>query len=219
MAPKLYMTPSSAVVRAVLLTEAALGLNLEHVEVDLSKREHLTPEFEKMNPAHSLPTLVDDGKVIFDSAAINIYLVEKYGQGSPLYPKDPYEKALVHQTLHFASGQLFPATRQVIRPIMLEGAKEMCPNGVKVVNDTYGMLENMLGGKAWFTGDKMTIADLGILPILTSTDHPGIMPVDENKFPNLKAWLGRCKKLPFYGCNEKGNEMFIQIFLHNLHSK
>ncbi|KAF5270031.1 hypothetical protein FQR65_LT05830 [Abscondita terminalis] len=211
------MTESSAVVRSVLLTEAALGLNLQYVEVNLFKGENLNPEFLKINPVHSIPTLVDDDKVIFDSAAINIYLVEQYGQNSSLYPKDPYEKALVHQILHFSSGQLFPAARQVIKPIMLHGVKEMHPDNVKAVIDTYEMLDKLLEGRIWATGDKLTLADFALLPILTSSDTP--IPVDENKFSNLKAWMGRCKQLPYYERNEKGNEEFKRMFLEKMHSK
>lgn len=49
MAPKLYYSELSAPARSVLVTAAAIGLELEKQEVDLSKGEHLTPEFLKVN--------------------------------------------------------------------------------------------------------------------------------------------------------------------------
>lgn len=48
MAPKLYLAEPSPVVRSVLITAAAIGLELEKHELDLFKGEQLTPEFLKV---------------------------------------------------------------------------------------------------------------------------------------------------------------------------
>ncbi|KAK4877094.1 hypothetical protein RN001_009600 [Aquatica leii] len=216
MAPKLYIHKSSAVVRSVLLNEAALGLSLEHVPINLFKGEHLTPEFLELNPLHTIPTLVDGDKVIFDSAAINIYLVEQYGKGSSLYPNDPYEKALVNELLHFASSFFITAAR-IIKPIMLKGVKEIFSADTNEMINVYGYLEKLLEGRVWATGDKLTLADFALIPLVTSA-HIAV-PIDENKFPNITAWLNRAKQLPYYHCNAEGNEEFKTQFLERLHSK
>jgi len=109
MAPKLYMIPPSPPVRATLMAAKALGVDLELIPVDLSKQEHLTPDYLKLNPQHTVPTLDDNGFVIWDSHAINIYLVAKYGKDDSLYPKDPEIQATINQRLHFDSGALFPS--------------------------------------------------------------------------------------------------------------
>lgn len=49
MAPKLYMVEPSPAVRSVLLTAKAIGITLDLVPVDLSKGEHLTPEYLKVS--------------------------------------------------------------------------------------------------------------------------------------------------------------------------
>lgn len=61
----------------------------------------MTEEFLKINPLHSVPTLVVEGKAICDSHAIITYLVGKYASDDSLYPKDLYHKALVDQRLLF----------------------------------------------------------------------------------------------------------------------
>lgn len=66
-----------------------------------------------------MPTLDDNGIVIWDSHAINIYLVTKYGKDSFLYPEDLYIRAVINQRLHFDSGVLFPAILKVIVRIIL----------------------------------------------------------------------------------------------------
>lgn len=49
MAEKLYMTPTSPPVRAVLCTAKALGVELELIEVNLLEAEHMTPEYIKVS--------------------------------------------------------------------------------------------------------------------------------------------------------------------------
>lgn len=125
------MIDPSPPVRSVLLTAKALGITFDLIRLDLSKGEHLTPEYLKVsyinalfrlfiiiwfqiNPQHSVPTLDDDGKIIWDSHAINIYLVTKYGKDNSLYPDDPHRRAIINQRLHFDSGVLFPSGLKII---------------------------------------------------------------------------------------------------------
>lgn len=108
----LYTTSLSPPGRAVQLTIKALGLDVEVREVNLIKGDHLTDEFLKMNPQHTIPTLVDGENVLWDSHAIIIYLVRKYGkENDSLYPNDVYLQAKIMQHLHFDSGVLFARLR------------------------------------------------------------------------------------------------------------
>lgn len=60
-----------------------------------------------MNPEQTVPTLVDDNYILWDSHAIIPYLVGKYGNNASLYPKDLKIRATVDQRLHFDNGTLF----------------------------------------------------------------------------------------------------------------
>lgn len=68
----------------------------------------------KINPQHTIPTLVDGDFVIWDSHAITAYLVEKYATDDSLYPKDLIKRTLVNQRLHFDSGILFPRVHDLV---------------------------------------------------------------------------------------------------------
>lgn len=85
----------------------ALGVNLNLKTIDTHNKEHLTPEFIKLNPQHTIPTLVDNGFAIWESRAILVYLAEKYGKNDSLYPKDPQKRAVVNQRLYFDMGTLY----------------------------------------------------------------------------------------------------------------
>ena len=66
---------------ALFLEEA--GLSYEPVAIDTRKGDQFSPDFMKLNPNAKVPVIVDDGKVVFDSNAILLYLAEKTGQFLP----------------------------------------------------------------------------------------------------------------------------------------
>lgn len=109
----LHGTKLSPCVRSAFAVAAAIGVELEYKHVDLFKGESRTPEFLEMNPLHSVPVLDDGGKYIIDSHAILMYLMDQYGKDDSLYPKDPYQRALVNQRLFFDSGILYIRLRNL----------------------------------------------------------------------------------------------------------
>lgn len=64
--------------------------------------------FLQINPQHTVPALDDDGFIICDSHAINVYLMNVYAKDKSLYPEDFKKRAIIDQRLHFDSGLLFP---------------------------------------------------------------------------------------------------------------
>lgn len=68
----------------------------------------MTDDYLKINPQHTVPTLVDGDFVLWDSHAISIYLVEKYGKNDQLYPKDLILRSKINQRLFFDASVLFP---------------------------------------------------------------------------------------------------------------
>ncbi len=62
---------------------------------------------KKLNPQHTVPTIVDDGMSLWESRAIITYLCNQYAPNSPLYPNDVQERALVDKWLQFDLGALY----------------------------------------------------------------------------------------------------------------
>lgn len=67
----------SPAVRATFLAIKALGLDVEMKNVNMAAGEHLKPDYLKLNPFHTVPTLVDGDFCIWDSHVINCYLVSR----------------------------------------------------------------------------------------------------------------------------------------------
>lgn len=102
-----YGMNASPVVRGTLITIEALGLEFERIEVNTVLGDQFKPEFLKLNPLHTIPTIQDGDFVLWDSHAINCYLVDKYGKDDSFYPKDLQKRAVVDQRLYF-DCVLFP---------------------------------------------------------------------------------------------------------------
>src|SRR5580704_14473968 len=88
MALTIYGSPRSRTLR-VLWAAAELGLDYTHVPLESDDPKLKSADFLKLNPAGSIPTIVDDGFALSESLAINLYLAKTYGSDgpAPLYPK------------------------------------------------------------------------------------------------------------------------------------
>ena len=88
----LYHGVTSTCSKRVRMTLAEKGVEWESVHLDLAKRENLNPDYLKLNPNGVVPTIVHDGRVIYESNIIIEYLDEVFPEPA-LRPTDLYERA------------------------------------------------------------------------------------------------------------------------------
>ncbi|GAB6023111.1 Glutathione S-transferase [Chamberlinius hualienensis] len=191
----LYNADYSPPCQAVRLVARALGLKLQLHDIDLlDKRDQLSEDFLKINPAHTLPTIDDNGLQLWESRAIMSYLVSQYGKNDKLYPIDPKKRALVDIMLNFELGSLYPAYYTSFR--LLLAKKPVSDEAKAEVDDKLSTLNNILSSRAYVAGDNLTIADISILCnlyILLAGQH------NMSQFSNITAWMEKVKKeLSFY---------------------
>ncbi|KAK5642245.1 hypothetical protein RI129_008412 [Pyrocoelia pectoralis] len=208
MAPKLYYTDISPPVRSVLLTAKAIGLDLDLKNVNLAAGEHLTPQYLKMNPQHTVPTLDDNGYYLWDSHAINMYLVDKYAKDDSLYPKDLQKRRKVDQRLFFNASIVQARMGAIAGPIIRQGETAISQEKIDTVYAAYDLLESFLDGHNFIAGDSLTIADFCIVAHLSSLS--GLVPIAQNKYQRLSKWLHRMQQLPYYEeANQVGSDKFV----------
>jgi len=208
MVVELYHMDGSAPCRAVRLVAKHIGVPLELHEVDLATGQHLKPEFLKLNPQHTLPTMVDGDLSMGESRAICAYLVNKYAPGHALYPTCSRKRALIDRFLYFDVGTLYLAFAEFFYPKLFYG-KEPEPEKAQKVKDALGFLQEYLGDKDFLTGGEPSLADLSIgcsLTVLECTGYgfPG--------YPKVEAYYKRITKLPhWHEVNDKGITGFKQF--------
>jgi glutathione S-transferase len=97
----LYNAAHSTCSQKVRICLAEKGLAFEDIRLDLGKaKDHLKPDYLKINPNGVVPTLVDDGDIIIDSSVICEYLDERYPQVR-LTPDDMVERARMRAWMRF----------------------------------------------------------------------------------------------------------------------
>jgi len=212
----LYYVPGSAPCRAVQLVAKAVGVDLNLKLVNLLAGEQLKPEFIKLNPQHTIPTLVDDGFALWESRAILTYLVEKYGKTDSLYPTDPKQKALVNQRLYFDLGTLYQRFADYYYPQIFAKVPANADN-LKKLEDALGFFNTFLENSTYAAGEHLTVADISLVATVSTLEA-----VVASKFggpaltnyPNVAKWLEKCKAtVPGYDINEAGVNAFAEKFL------
>ncbi|KAL0272557.1 UNVERIFIED_CONTAM: hypothetical protein PYX00_005485 [Menopon gallinae] len=209
----LYTFPPSPPARAAVMAARAVGVDVNLKEINLFQKEQLSPEFIKVNPQHTVPTLDDNGFVLWESRAIAGYLAKQYGKDDSLYPQNPQLKAVVDQRLYFDCTTLYPRLRAICFPVLFLGETKITQEKRDSLNEAISFLEKFLHGRKWLTGDNYTIADISTFATMSSAVAMG-WTVDN--FPNVKEWMERCKTLPGYEENAVGAKIFGDAVRKNL---
>ncbi|XP_050504501.1 glutathione S-transferase 1-like [Diabrotica virgifera virgifera] len=210
MKPILYHLPPSGNSRGALLAAKVAGVDVDIQIVDIMKREQFTEAFLKINPQHTLPTLVDGDLTLWDSHAIAGYLATQYSKDDNLYPKDPKKRALVDQRLYFDCGTLYPRLRAICFPIIHKGETKIYDEHRASLEEALGFLDGFLEGNDFVTGKHLTIADCSLVGSVSSIVAIGW---DVSAHSNIANWITRCAlAIPDYEeANQKGADAFGQL--------
>jgi len=194
---KFYYAPMTSADRVHWALEE-LGVPYEKVKLDLAAGDQRKPEYLALNPNGKVPLLVAEGKPIFESLAILLYLGERFGVDKGLFPAPSADRAEAFKWMAWASCTLFEATVRLLRntldripadernPKVAEGAKKDLLNAA-------GILDRALEGKEYLVGGQFSIADIGVVTALPFVARFG---VDLSPFANLNAWMARCMSRP-----------------------
>ena len=101
----LFGTPRSRSLRVSWLLEE-LKLDWQYRFIDFGKGEQRQAEFLALSPEGKVPVFQDDTAVLTESAAICLYIAEKYGQGTWLPKADSAQSAHHWQWCSFIISEL-----------------------------------------------------------------------------------------------------------------
>ncbi|XP_055380206.1 glutathione S-transferase E14 [Condylostylus longicornis] len=197
MKPILYYDDRSPPVRSCLMLIDHLGIECELRYVDLFKGEQKSSDFLKINPVHTVPTLLDGEIVLRDSHTILIYLSEKYqNQNNCLYFSGRLEQLNIIDKMFFESSVLFRRDSDFMSEIIKMKLKNVDFEAHKRrILEVYSMLEIFLTETKYVASNKMTIADFSIVTTLSTVDL--IFHVNDD-WPYLFKWFEEMKKLSCY---------------------
>src|SRR6185295_6390169 len=156
---RLLYHPISGHSHRVELGLSLLGLPYERVLVELTQGAHKQPEFLAKNAFGQVPVIEDGEVTLADSAAILVYLGERYDESARFWPRTALGKAAVQRWFSVAAGPLAfgPAAARRVR---LLGAKLDYEAAVATAKQLFGTLETELKQRAYLVGATPTFADV-----------------------------------------------------------
>lgn len=175
---------------AMILNELSVPYEIKVPQGNAIKEKPYTD----LNPNGRLPTIEDPntGIVLWESAAIILYLIDTYDTTNKIsYPDSPSKWHTAQWLAFQVSGQgpyFGQATWfQVFHPEKLPSAIERYQNEIARVN---GVLDAALQGKQWLVGDKCTYADIAFVT-WTSIGKAMDGGKSEGKYPAFEDWYAR----------------------------
>jgi glutathione S-transferase/GST-like protein len=161
-----------------------MGLPYEVQVIDFATLEQKSDWYLKLNPNGRIPTLDDNGFVMFESGAILIYLAEKTGR---FLPRDVQGRSRVIQWLMFQMSGVGPMMGQanVFFRYFPEKIQSVIDRYQREVTRLFGILDLQLASHEYVAGDY-SIADMALWPWVSGYEWSGVSVAE---FPNLQRWL------------------------------
>tara|TARA_Y100000588_G_scaffold225351_1_gene239279 strand:+ start:1175 stop:1837 length:663 start_codon:yes stop_codon:yes gene_type:complete len=145
-------------------------------------------EYGNLNPNRLVPTIVDDGFVLWESYAIIRYLCRRYGFGS-LWPEDPCQSGLADQWMEWTSsrfmGTFFPAFWNLIRTPKDKQDLEKVSTAAKDTGVLLQIIESQLEGNEFLIGDALTMGDIPLGSMMFKYFN---LPIERPSLPNIERW-------------------------------
>lgn len=156
-----------------------------------------SPAFLKVNPNGHIPSIDDDGLVLHESLAINMYLARKHG--------GPVAAANITEEGQIAMWSLWAATEVEPHAINILYHRLGNPSGVKdpkvadaaveALKGPFMVLDKALEKSGWLVGDRFTVADINAAEIVR---YAQAAPELFEAAPRVKAWLAACQARPAF---------------------
>ncbi|MEZ5687180.1 MAG: glutathione S-transferase family protein [Paracoccaceae bacterium] len=155
-----------------------------------------SPEFLRLSPAGAIPVIEDEGLLLSESFAINLYLAKK--AGGPLAPKDAREEALMTQWALYGATSIEDAALEIMFAYV-NGADEGGQRVIEAASDRlrrpFAVLETHLKAHSHMVGGRFTVADINMAEVVRyAQGHKPLM----TEFPRVASWLEHCQARPAF---------------------
>ncbi|HEX3860280.1 MAG TPA: glutathione S-transferase family protein [Stellaceae bacterium] len=192
---KIYGIPRSRAFRTLWMAKE-LGIEYENIPTDMNQGGTRTPAFLAINPNGHVPAIDDDGVIVWESMAINLYLAKKHSNGS-LYPARLEDEAHAWQWSFWGMTEVERPVLTALfhRAIYPEDKRDAAigDDSERQLAAPLNVLDGALAASPYLLGADFTVADLNVAGIL-SWARPA--RIDLGPFPNVAAWLQRCAERP-----------------------
>jgi glutathione S-transferase len=182
---RLHYLPGTAAM-APHATLAEIGVPYELVRVERDEQERPSDAYFALNPLGKIPTLEDGDLILTESAAICLYLADRFPDARLAPPVGTPERPELYRWLMHLTNTVQTAQLRYFYPHRYgtEGVKEAAD---AELHEHHDRIDGRLAGREWLVGEERSVADL-FLFMLTRWGRFLEPPAWER--PNLRAhWL------------------------------
>lgn len=204
---KFYDCATAPSPRRVRIFMAEKGIEIETIQVDLSKGEQFSEAFKAINPLSEVPLLeLDDGTTISQVGAICRYLEEIYPD-KPLHGRTPVERAMVDSSNQQLQMNGFMAGAEAFRnstpglknrampgPHNYSQIPELAERGLKRLDNLFADLNAHLANSQFIVGDYYSVADISAMTVVDFAKWVK-KPIPEG-CANLQRWYDQVNDRP-----------------------
>jgi glutathione S-transferase len=194
---KIWGRTNSVNVKKALWAAEELGLKYERVDAGMQFGVTKTPEYLKMNPNSLVPTIEDDGFVLWESHTIVRYLAAKHGMGT-LYPADLRLRADAERWMDWAftfQNAMRAVFWGLIRTPPEKRDAKAIEEGRLASIRLAELLNTHLENKTYVAGGAFTMGDI---PVGCEVQRYLRVPVERPRLPALEAWFERLGQRPAF---------------------
>ena len=169
-----------------------LGVDYEHVPIEIGAAGARQPDYLAINPNGRLPAIEDDGFVLWESLAITLYLAKKHGR---LYPTTLEGEAKAWQWSLWSVQEVDRGVNiwslHAVRLPPEDRDPQRLAEALKVIEAPFRVLDGALAGHSYLLGNDFTVADLNVAAVISRA-----IDMDLAATPRLGDWLRRCLERP-----------------------
>jgi len=188
---KLYGSSMSRAGRSLWALEEA-GVKFDQVLVSETRK----PEYLKINPNGHVPALDDNGTILWESMAVNLYVAEKYGK-APLWPSTVEGHGACYQWSLWAMTEVETPMLDVVYHRLILPAdqrdEKLAMAGIEKLKAPLKVLDDHLQKSDYLLGKEFTIADLNVASVLSIAQY---IQLDLSPTPRAQKWLQQCLERP-----------------------
>lgn len=195
---KILGRKTSSNVQKVLWGAVELGLDFERSDIGGPFGGNDKPDYLALNPNGLVPTIIDDGFVLWESNSCLRYLAAVHGAGG-LWPTDARIRADAERWMDWQISALSPSLGVVFRGLVRTPPDERDPAAIAAARDRsaalFAMLDDALAERPFVAGDKLTIGDI---PVGIAAYRWYHLDIEREDYANLARWYDRLTERPGY---------------------
>src|SRR6266540_3613183 len=191
---KIWGRNTSSNVQKAMWAVGELSLAHERIDIGGPFGKNKEPAYLAMNPNGLVPTLEEDGFILWESNSIVRYLARKHGAGV-LEPKDARAAALASQWMDWQLSVLGPAITPAFWGLIRTPPEQRDPAAIAAsqakTTEAMQILDAALAKSAYVAGDAFSMGDI---PVGVMAYRFRQLVPDRPSLPNLERWYAAIEK-------------------------